>query len=236
MDTNINKQFSVLIDQNTGAKLGQVIVQILESNIININEFLNHKNVQALNNPLNSNKHFNTFWLFNSGSYTTYKGNKSTYIDLTDKMLSKLRILTLIDLSKETKTFSTPELMKTLDISDSFVLDRLIFDCNSQGIITGKINQKEQQFKILFVAGRDNISSLDFVKFKFARWQENVAKAEEFLDREIQLVRQQTKEFTKKVDSMVDIGKKFEAVTKEKMDNYEKLVKSSEEKDKSKSK
>ena len=60
--------------------------------------------------------------------------------------------------------------MKILDISDSFELDKLIFDCNSSGFLTGKINQKEKIFKILFVNGRDSISDLDMVKFKINKW------------------------------------------------------------------
>lgn len=48
MDTSIAKQFTVLIDQNTGAKLEQIIEQIIESNIININEYFLHKNIQAV--------------------------------------------------------------------------------------------------------------------------------------------------------------------------------------------
>ena len=48
MDTSITKQFAFLIEQNSGAKLEKVIEQILESNVLNINEFCNHKNIQAV--------------------------------------------------------------------------------------------------------------------------------------------------------------------------------------------
>ena len=60
--------------------------------------------------------------------------------------------------------------MKILDIVDPFVLDKLIFDCNSLGFITGKFNQKENLFKVLSVAGRDNISDIDVVRYKINKW------------------------------------------------------------------
>lgn len=60
--------------------------------------------------------------------------------------------------------------MKILDISDSFELDRLIFECNSSGVIIGKINQKEKLFKILTVSGRDNLPDIYKVKYKMNKW------------------------------------------------------------------
>ena len=60
--------------------------------------------------------------------------------------------------------------MKTLDISDEFELDRLVFDGNTQGVITGKINKKERLFKIITVTGRDNLSDIDVVKYKMNKW------------------------------------------------------------------
>ena len=48
MDTNITKQFHVLIEQNTGNKLENILEQILESNVLNINQFFIHPNIQAV--------------------------------------------------------------------------------------------------------------------------------------------------------------------------------------------
>jgi hypothetical protein len=48
MDTNLSKQLYFLVNENTGVKLEKVIEQIVESNLYNINELLEHKNVQAV--------------------------------------------------------------------------------------------------------------------------------------------------------------------------------------------
>ena len=45
MDTNLSKQFSFLINENTESKLEKVIEQILASDIIDINEYLSYKNI-----------------------------------------------------------------------------------------------------------------------------------------------------------------------------------------------
>jgi len=106
--------------------------------------------------------------------------------------------------------------MKILDISDNFELDKLIFECNSSGVISGKINQKDNLYKILSVTARDSISDINSVRNKIQKWYENVVKAEEYLDSQINSVRNQSREFNKRVDEMVDIGKKLEQVNKEK--------------------
>jgi hypothetical protein len=48
MDTNLAKQLSFLVNENTGPKLEKVIEQIIESNLYNVNDLLEHKNIQAV--------------------------------------------------------------------------------------------------------------------------------------------------------------------------------------------
>jgi hypothetical protein len=65
-------------------------------------------------------------------------------------MLQKLKILTLLDFAKEKKTLHYDILMKTLDITDQFELDSLIFEAFSLGLITGKVDQRNKLLKVLF--------------------------------------------------------------------------------------
>jgi hypothetical protein len=52
MDTNLASQLKYLVQNNTGVKIEKIIEQILESNLINLKEFLdfvNIKNVSLIN-------------------------------------------------------------------------------------------------------------------------------------------------------------------------------------------
>jgi hypothetical protein len=49
MDTNIHKQLLFLVNQNSGIKLEKIIEQVIESSVININEFLESENVKKVN-------------------------------------------------------------------------------------------------------------------------------------------------------------------------------------------
>lgn len=115
--------------------------------------------------------------------------------------------------------------MKILDITDNFELDTLIFECNSSGIITGKINQKDNLYKILSVTARDSVSDINSVRSKIQKWYENVVKAEEYLESQIHAVRNQSREFNKRVDEMVDVGKKLEQAHKEKNEKENQTIK-----------
>lgn len=48
MDTNLTSQLRYLVQNNTGAKLEKVIEQILESNLINLQQFLELENVKSV--------------------------------------------------------------------------------------------------------------------------------------------------------------------------------------------
>jgi hypothetical protein len=101
-----------------------------------------------LNEPEGMNKHFNTLSLFSKHTYSQYKNNKDNFIHLNDKMIHKLRIITLLDFVKDQKNVQFETLFKLLDITDSFELDSVIFDAVSLGLISGKVDQKNQILKV----------------------------------------------------------------------------------------
>ncbi len=48
MDTNLLSQLQYLVQNNTGPKLEKIIEQILESSLINTNEFLQNENIKSV--------------------------------------------------------------------------------------------------------------------------------------------------------------------------------------------
>lgn len=48
MDTTLARQLSFLVQENTGVKLEKIIEQVLESNMTNLSEILEHNNVKQV--------------------------------------------------------------------------------------------------------------------------------------------------------------------------------------------
>lgn len=192
MDTNISRQLGFLVQQNTGVKLEKVIEQILESNLYNTNDFLENENVKALTN---SNKHYNTLLLFTKQNYLDYKNKKENFIELSSKMLMKLKIITILDFVKEKKNVGLDILSKVLDITDPFELDNLIFEAFSLGLISGKVDQKNKILKVLSVKGRDYIPDMSAIEAKLDKWIDNLEKSSNYLIREVECLRNETNVF-----------------------------------------
>jgi COP9 signalosome complex subunit 7 len=101
-----------------------------------------------LNNPEGSNKHYNSLQLFCRKNYLEYKNNKDKFINLSEKLINKLKIITLIELVEENKNIDFDRLYTQLDITNHFELDSIIFEAISQGLITGKVDQKNKILKV----------------------------------------------------------------------------------------
>lgn len=109
-------------------------------------------------------KAFNTLELFAYGTYGEYKENPNQYLELTPTQLEKLKKLTIISISMETKVITYESLMKKLDISDLRSLEDLIIDTFYSGHLKGKLNQRDSMLTVTETSSRDvrkeNIDSL----------------------------------------------------------------------------
>jgi hypothetical protein len=117
-------------------------------------------------------------------------------------MLQKIKILSVLDFSKERKSLGFQTLFNVLDITDPFELDSLIFEAISTGLIQGKLDQKNRVFKILSVKGRDYIADFNVVNSKIDRWIENLEKSEQYIDKQIDGLRGETIAFNENVNKM----------------------------------
>ncbi len=107
-------------------------------------------------------------------------------------MIHKLKILTVLDLVKDNKSLSLDYLYKELDIEDHFELDYLLFDAFSNGLISGKIDQKGRLLKVVSVKGRDYIENMNDVDSKIDKWIENLEKTSNYIMREVDCLRNNT--------------------------------------------
>ena len=63
-------------------------------------------------------------------------------------MISKLKVITLIEMLEQNKNLHFDLLYIQLDITDPFELDSIIFEAISQGLISGKVDQKNRILKV----------------------------------------------------------------------------------------
>ena len=201
MDTSLANEFEFLIKENTGCKLETVILNIIDSDLINIMTLFNSHNIQKLNGS--KNKHFETIKLFAQGNYyTTYRTNKSLYLALSSKNLNKLKLISLIDLANESKTMNYSNVMSKLDCS-KMDLDRLLLEAFTSGILSGKIDHKNEIIKVLSIKARDYCDMAN-AKNKIATWLANIEKAEAFLDEQINSIQNSTKKLNDAVNNKVE--------------------------------
>jgi hypothetical protein len=82
-----------------------------------------------------------------------------------------------------------------LDITDPFDFDSLFFEATSQGLLSGKINQKEKRFEILSVKARDYVPDISEYSKRVNHWIDNIEKAEGFLQSQMNEMRETNNKF-----------------------------------------
>jgi len=81
--------------------------------------------------------------------------SKSNLPPLTAIQARKLKQLTIVSLSSESKIISYSVLQQQLEISELRELEDLIIDAIYQGIVQGSLDQRKQQLEIESAMGRD---------------------------------------------------------------------------------
>ncbi|KAL9648432.1 hypothetical protein ABK040_014052 [Willaertia magna] len=185
-----------------------------------VKELLDLKGIKELDGTENQ-KDLDTLKLFAYGTYSDYKNNKDKYASLSDKNLNKLKQLSIVTLASKNRLLRYDDLLKELDVTNVRELEDLLIDCMYQGLLEGKLDQKEKNLEVYETLGRDiQIGDLDQMISVLKNW---VGKGKEIL---------------KAVDSNVDYAniefKKYNEEKKkfdEQVDAIEKTIKASLEDD-----
>ena len=176
--STLNQQFLVLCKDFKGSQLEKIIEQILKSDLYITSEFLSCPNIQALKS---GNKYYDTLYLFSILTYSDYKKNQAKYLNLDDKLLNKLKCVTILEIAKEKKFLEYSYLKNALDIKDNYELEELLFTLISRDLITGKIN-------------RCNLTDVKKAEELIDRLINNLNNASEFLTNEEKKIKEKTKE------------------------------------------
>ena len=189
--STLNQQFQELCKNFKGNQLEKVVEQILESDLYITSEFLSCPNIKDLKA---GNKYYDTLYLFSMLTYSDYKKSPSKYLSLNNKLLNKLKCVTILEIAKEKKFIEYDYLKNALEIKDNFELEELLFTLISRDLITGKINSKEQNVTILTVKPRCNLTDVKKAEELIDRLINNLNNASEFLTYEEKKIKEKTKE------------------------------------------
>jgi len=116
--------------------------------------------------------------LFAFGTYREYLNDKSSYPELSELQICKLRHLSVVSLASNSKHVSYDLLKKELALNSLRELEDLIIETIYAGILKGKLDQRENQLEVEFVIARDiKPNTIDTVLSTLGEWCNNCDSA-----------------------------------------------------------
>ena len=189
--STLQQQFHELVKNFKGKEVEKVIERILESDIYITSEFLNCQNIKALKT---GNKYYDTLYLFSILTYSDYKKSPSKYLSLNQKLLNKLKCVSILELAKEKKYLEYSYLKNSFDIKTNFELEELLFNLISKELIIGKVNAQNESVTILSVKPRCNLTDVKKAEELIDKVINNLNDGSEFLTMEENNIKERTKE------------------------------------------
>jgi len=149
------QQYILLAKNAKGKACCALIQQALSApNVLVFGELLDMPNVKQLAGTEDA-KSLELLQIFAYGTYADYKARAANLPELTPTQMKKLKQLSIVALSSQSRLIPYSVLQEQLDISALRDLEDLIIDAIYQGIIQGSLDQKKQQLEVEFTMGRD---------------------------------------------------------------------------------
>ena len=169
--------FLALAQTAQGESAVEVIKQCVEApNVYIFAELLQMPNIQALNSTPHE-EYVKLLKLFSFGTLSDYRADSTQFPDLTERMLSKLKLLTLVTLASESKRLKYSSVMELLEIDNMRALEDTVIEGIYAGVIKGKLDQEQRVIEIIFSIGRDInmdvMNALDPLIDKLDKWCDN---------------------------------------------------------------
>eukprot|EP01031_Cornospumella_fuschlensis_P038294 gene38294-46534_t len=135
------EQYCILAKAQKGRACAILVQQVINHRKIFVfGELLNMPSIQSLADS-EFQREFATLNLFAYGTYQDYLSNPSSYIELSDGQLNKLRQLSVLSLVAERQGVSYQELMDALGLSSVSSLEDLLISCIYANLLSGKLDQ-----------------------------------------------------------------------------------------------
>lgn len=147
--------YVILAGKSKGKACTAVIQQALSApNVFVFGELLETPTVQQLAGTEDAG-YLELLKIFAYGIYSDYKSKSSSLPQLTKTQVKKLQQLTIVTLSTTNKVIPYSLLQKELEITELRELEDLIIDAIYQGLVNGKLDQKQHNFEVEHAIGRD---------------------------------------------------------------------------------
>jgi len=150
------EQFIALSKSTHGAAAASLIAEAIGApNVYVFGELLRSPNLRELSTKPEFLPSWNLLELFAYGDYGDYVKNREHLPAFNDAMILKLRQLTIVSLAADNKHIPYDRLLKELDVRNVRELEDLIIDAIYNGVIFGKLDQRNQQLEVDRCMGRD---------------------------------------------------------------------------------
>jgi len=149
-------QTYVSLAKNAKGKAAAAVIQqaLSAPNVYVFGELMEMPGVQGLTGTEDA-PYFELLKIFAYGSYADYKSKVSQLPQLSKMQQRKLQQLSIVSLAATSKVIPYSVLQRDLDIQELRELEDLIIDSIYQGLIHGKLDQKQKTFEVEYAMGRD---------------------------------------------------------------------------------
>ena len=112
-------------------------------------------------------------------------------------MLWKLQKITFLKKASEKKFLLFSDLQKELHIEEEIKLNSLLFDCFTEQLFKGKIDEERKEVKIIEVKPRDYIQDWQKCQDVLKSWIKRIDNYENYLNKQNDSIRNCNDDFTK---------------------------------------
>lgn len=148
--------FILLSKSARGAAAASLVIQAISApNVYVFGELLRSPNLPELATKPETLPSWNLLQLFAYGTYADYVKNRDQLPPLSESMILKLRQLTIVSLAAVNKRIPYDRLLKELGVRNVRELEDLVIDAIYNGVIVGKLDQRNQQLEVDRCMGRD---------------------------------------------------------------------------------
>lgn len=150
------EQFVLLAKSARGAAAAELVRQTLDApGVYVFAELLDMPHIKELEEHAEYGATYQLLQLFACGVYQDYLGRRQELPELSDIQRLKLRHLTIVTMSTQTKRIPYSDLMKGLDLDNTRELEDVIITAIYSDVIRGKLDQLGGQLQVEYAAGRD---------------------------------------------------------------------------------
>ena len=185
-----HEQFLVLAKSQKGRALVSLLEKVLESpKIFVFSELLEMKAVQDLR-ATEFASHYSRLELFAYGTYQQYQDSIQLDVgcvsELSDKMVTKLRQLSIVTLGQSSKIISYETLRSNLGIQNVREIEDLVLDTIYAGLLDGKLDQAKGVLNIKSCVSRDvRLHDIDGMIAKLSAWKVQIDNSLRVIDNNI---------------------------------------------------